>query len=90
MALINIIDANKVVFSWYKRHTLNRIAMLTSSSSIIQLTAAQLEERAATLALLKIGLQLVECGTSISGFAGDQWLKSYDDQPFPEPDTFEK
>ncbi|MBL4786438.1 MAG: hypothetical protein JKY49_13525 [Cohaesibacteraceae bacterium] len=64
--------------------------MLTSSSSIIQLTAAQLEERAATYALLKIGLQLVERGVSISGNVVDQWLRTDDDQPFTEPDTFEK
>lgn len=53
-----------------------------------QAITALVEEREATHDLIKVGLQLIEKGISISEEAMDAWVEGPTDAPFPEVDTF--
>lgn len=51
--------------------------------------SSEFEVDAANRELVKIGLELVNKGVSISEKAVNAWLWDGGDTPFPKPDTFE-
>ena len=55
-----------------------------------QAITALVDERKATHGLIKVGLQLIDQGVSISEDAMDTWFDGADDATFPVPDTFDR
>ncbi len=51
-----------------------------------QAIAAYVKERRQTRELVRIGLQLVDRGASVSEAAIDKWMTGSEDAPFPKPE----